>query len=127
MKFKDAYDEKEGILRVDVLDTFDGETTFEFFTSMNEKYTPEQQRYCLIYMAEAAQRLVDKEVRRVAREKGALLKWDKLAIWGAKPGLRMVAKIVLTAIGKGNDTQFFENEQEAFSWLKTQQNKDNNK
>ncbi len=124
--FKHWYDEKEGMLRVDVLQRFDAEATDKFFTTVAE-YTEEQQRYVLCFVDDDAQKLVDKETRKVAAEKGKLIKWSNIAIWGAKPGLRMVAKIVMTAIGKGNSTKFFKSEEESLAWLKKLQEKDKNK
>jgi hypothetical protein len=126
-KFKDWYDEKEGILRVDVYERFDGETADMFFSGIPQKYNKEQQRYWLVNMSDDAQRLVDKEVRVIAAEKGKALQWEKIAICGAKPGLRMVSKIVLTAVGKGSFTKFFSTEEEALAWLKEMQAKDKTK
>jgi hypothetical protein len=123
MKYKVWYDEENGVLRADVLDTFDAETATAFFKEVNGKYTEEQQNYFMAYMSEEAQRLVDKETRRAARDGAALLKWDKLAILGAKPGLRMVTKIVMTAVGKAKDTKFFDDEEKALAWLKTEKEK----
>jgi hypothetical protein len=125
-KFKHWFDEKEGFLHVNVLERYDPEATEQFFSDM-EKYPEEQQRYVLCFVDDDAQRLVDKETRKVAAKKGKVIKWGNIAIWGAKPGVRMVAKIVLTALGKGKDLKFFDNEEGCVAWLKERQQKDASK
>jgi hypothetical protein len=125
-KFKHWYDEKEGFLHVNVLERYDPESTELFFSDMGQ-YPEEQQRYVLCFVDDDAQKLVDKETRKVAAEKGKVIKWGNIAIWGAKPGLRMVAKIVLTAVGKGRDLKFFDNEEDCVTWLKERQQKDASK
>ncbi len=125
-KFKHWYDEKEGFLHVNVLERYDSESTEQFFSDM-ATYPEEQQRYVLCFVDDDAQKLVDKETRKVAAEKGKVIKWGNIAIWGAKPGLRMVAKIVLTAVGKGRDLKFFDSEEECVAWLKERQQKDASK
>lgn len=124
--FKHWYDEKEGLLRINVLQRFDPEATDKFFTTVAE-YTKEQQRYVLCFVDDDAQKLVDKETRKVAAQKGNVIQWGNIAIWGAKPGIRMVAKIVLTAVGKGKDLKFFDSEDECVTWLKERQQKDASK
>lgn len=125
-KFKHWYDEKDGFLHVNVLERYDPESTELFFSDMGQ-YPEEQQRYVLCFVDDDAQKLVDKETRKVAAEKGKVIKWGNIAIWGAKPGLRMVAKIVLTAVGKGRDLKFFDNEEDCVAWLKERQQKDASK
>lgn len=120
MKFEERYDEKEGILHIHVLERFDVETVDLLCTLIPQKYSKEQQRYWLVKVSDEAQNLVDKEVRKIAAEKVKLLQWEKMAIWGAKPGLRMISKIVLTAAGRNNSTKLFKNEEEAFAWLKAE-------
>jgi hypothetical protein len=127
MKFKEWYDEKEGILYVDVIERLDAEAVGHLFTLIPQKYSKEQLRYWLVKISDEAQKLVDKETRQVAAEKIKVLHWDKIAFYGAKPGLRMISKIVLTAAGRGDTTKFFKNEEEARAWLKEGEPKDEGK
>lgn len=122
MKYKIWFDEESGMLKSEIYETFDAETSSSFFDEMLNNYTPDQQRYCLISLGNNAQDMIDKETRRISKEKGSNLKWEKIAVYGAKPVLRMLAKIILKAIGKAKDTQFFETEEEAFAWLKAEMN-----
>lgn len=122
MKYDMSYDEKNKVLRAEVYEKFDAQTGVAFFKDF-KSYSDEQQRYLLANIYEPAQKLVDKETRRTMRENAKGLKWEKIAIIGAKASLRMVVKIVLTAAGKGKETQFFDAEEDALAWLKSEQEK----
>lgn len=121
MKYDINYDPKERLLLADILETFDEEAGAGFLEKLKNGFNDEQRRYMLAYMAEEAQPLPDKKTRRFLREKTAEVPLGKVAIYGAKPGLRMVAKIILAAVGKGGDAKFFSTREDAFSWLKEQQ------
>jgi len=125
MKYKIWYDEDNGIMRADIFETFDVEASSGFFGYIDKNFTNEQQRYLLAYVAEAAQELPSKETRRSLRENAPTVKWDKIALLGAKPGLRMFAKIIVAAAGKTKDTKFFTTEEKAIAWLKAEKEKDN--
>lgn len=121
MKYGIKYDQEEGMILADILETFDEEAGAGFLDTLKDEFTEEQRRYMLAYMAEEAQPLPDKNTRRLLRTKINEVPLGKVAIYGAKPGLRMVAKIILAAVGKGSDAKFFTSREEAFSWLKEQQ------
>lgn len=125
MSFKIWYDEKEGILRADIFKSFTPEVAASFFKDLG-KYPEEQLRYFLAGLGEDAQAIIDKETRRVSREMGSSVNWGKMAIYGAKPGLRMLAKIVVKAMGRAKETKFFETENEGLAWLKAEKEKDIN-
>lgn len=118
--FKIWFDEESGILRSEVYKPFNTENSIALFDEMSGKYTEKQQRYILVFLGENAQDMISKETRRVFREKGQQSKWKKIAIYGAKPGVRMLAKVILTAIGRGNATKFFATEKECLEWLKAE-------
>lgn len=122
MKYKVWYDEERGILCSDIVETFDVESATGFFNAVKD-FEPEKQRYFLVYLAEGAQPLPDRETRRTIREKAAGVNWGKLALIGVKPALKMVARIVMTAAGKAKDTMFFSTEEEALAWLEEEKKK----
>lgn len=122
MKFKINYDEKNEILRAEIFDKFDAETGIKFFEELLS-FSEDQQRYFLGNIYEPAQKLVDRETRRAIRERATNVTWERIAILGAKASLRMVVKIVLTAAGKGKQTEFFDTEEEAIAWLKAERQK----
>ena len=123
-KYKIWYDEENGVLRVDIYDRFDSEAASGFLNFIRENFESEKHRYSLIYMGERAQPLPDKETRRTIREKAGLVNWDKIAILGAKPGLRIFSKILVAALGKSENTKFLATEEEALVWLKDEKEKE---
>ncbi|NLI97510.1 STAS/SEC14 domain-containing protein [bacterium] len=118
-KFKHWYDEKEGVLRGEIYERFNAETLEEISADLS-KYTPEQQKYIVGHILDDAQQMPGKEERRIGKEKAGLVRFKKAAIWGAKPVIRMVASIVLTAQGRGKDVKFFVSEEEAIAWIREQ-------
>lgn len=116
MKYEIKFDEKNNVLRAELHDKFDPETAASFFKDF-ESYTEEQQRYCIFNVYEDAQKMVDKETRKILSTGAKNLKWKKVAIKGAKSSLRMVAKIVLIGAGKGLEVKFFDTDEETYAWL----------
>jgi hypothetical protein len=125
MNFEFKYNEEEGVLHGDILDTFDVESTKEFFKVLKKDFNEDQRKYCILVLTEAAQGLPTKETRKVMREEGSgfLSLWGKVAVVGAKPTVRMFGRIVFSAMGKGKESRFCETEEEAMKWLKENQEK----
>lgn len=125
MKFELTYDEKANVLRGDILDTFDEETTKEFFKALERDFSEEQRRFCMLVLTDAAQGLPTRETRKAMREEGSgfMSMWEKIAVVGAKPAVRTFGRVVMSAIGKGKDSRFCETEEEALSWFKEEQEK----
>jgi hypothetical protein len=122
-EYKMWFDKESGICRLEIYKSFDTETAEAYFDDFEKNYNEEQQRYFMIFLGEDAQDVVDKETRRILRERfpqGT----GKTAIYGAKPGVRMLAKIILAAMGKTKDTRFCADEREALDWLKAEIERD---
>ncbi len=122
-KFKLWYDEKEGVLRGEIYQRFDVESLEQFYKEAT-RYTPEQQRYVIGWLFDEAQKMVGKEERKVAKEKGDQVHFKKMALLGAKPVIRMVAQIVMSAQGRGKDFKFCSDEEEAIAWIRGQKELD---
>lgn len=118
MKYSAEYDEKEGILRIGVLERYDVPAVHSFFRDIREKFGIEKTRRILAFVAEPAQEIPDKETRKLLRNEAVTFDWGKIAVWGAKPALRMVSKILMVAIGKKDIVGFFDKETDAIAWLK---------
>lgn len=122
MKYEIKFDEKNGVLHAELNDKFDPETAVSFFKEL-ESYTEEQQRYCVFNVHEDAQKMVDKDTRKVLSSGAKNLKWQKVGITGAKSSLRMVAKIVLIGAGKDLEVKFFDTDEETYAWLNAERDK----
>lgn len=118
-KFKVWYDEKEGVLQTEIYESFDVETLERYFAEVS-KYTPEQQSYFIGWMFDDAQKMPDKEARKYAKDKIKDLHFKKVVAIGAKPVIRMVYTVVITAIGRKKDFFFCENVEEGLAWLREQ-------
>jgi Fe-S cluster biosynthesis and repair protein YggX len=117
MDYKIWFEEESGILRAELKKALYPELAKAIFDDMFGNYTEEQQRYVMVLIGEGAQDMIDKETRKLVRERTMQNTWGRIAIYGANPGIRMLAKIILKAIGKGNDTKFFATEDECREWL----------
>jgi hypothetical protein len=122
-KYKVWYDEKEGVLQTEIYDTFDVETLNKYFTEVS-KYTPEQQSYFIGWMYDDAQKMPGKDARRIAKERIKDLHFKKVVAIGAKPVIRMVYTIVITAIGRKKDFFFCDSVEEGLAWLREQKKLD---
>ncbi|MBN2379301.1 STAS/SEC14 domain-containing protein [candidate division WOR-3 bacterium] len=63
--------------------------------------------------------ILDKPARKAFRKYVQMMKViDKIAIYGAKPIVRMMARAAAAALGKLNATKFFAGKEDAVRWLK---------
>lgn len=123
-KFKIWYEEDPGVLRADIYERFSLEEVNAFVDYIVDNYDEAKHKYALIYMGDEAQSMVDKETRKLVRERAQQVKWGKIAILGAKSFLRMFAKIAVTALGKADVTRFVDSEEEGLAWLKGEMEKE---
>ncbi|TKJ43708.1 hypothetical protein CEE36_03205 [candidate division TA06 bacterium B3_TA06] len=123
-KYKIWFDEENEVMRAVLYQALDSEGTSGFFHFVKDNFEPELHRYFFIELAEESQTLHDKQTRKTIRETINLVNWGKIAIHGANPTLRMLGKIVFTAIGRGRDLKFFDTEEEALAWLKDEKGKE---
>lgn len=60
---------------------------------------------------------MNKETRNILKEKARELNLERMAVVGASPITRMLAKIVTTVLGVRGDTKFFRTVTEAVDWI----------
>jgi hypothetical protein len=75
-------------------------------------------RYLIADMSEASGKVIEKEARQVIKSRSDEIPLDKFAVIGASPSVRMIAKIVLSLLGRSDSSKFFKTEGEALAWLK---------
>jgi hypothetical protein len=63
---------------------------------------------------------LDKEVRKALKSPSLGKGMIKMAMITSDPGVRMIGKIVMSVIGKGKDTQYFNNEEAARDWVSSE-------
>jgi len=66
--------------------------------------------------------LGDNKTRKVMHKYIDRASWEKAGIIGASPISMMMAKIMMSILGKSKKTRFFKSESEALVWLKGEHN-----
>ncbi|MBD3286602.1 hypothetical protein GF338_09730 [candidate division WOR-3 bacterium] len=116
IQHKIRFDEEQGILRLQVLDDFTPESIDEMFTKVKELFNGKEPKLILVDISKMPNLSLDKNTRKLLQEKA--VPFDKMALLGATPITRMMAKVILTVLGKSASTYFCRTENEALSWLK---------
>jgi len=112
------YDEERGVLYLKTFHTMTEEDVREVMALNETKYKGIDIQYALVDMSEAAAEPISKGTRKAFREHAAILNYKKMAVVGANPAARMLAKVALAVIGQSKVTRFFKTEAEALGWLK---------
>jgi hypothetical protein len=116
--FEIWYDEEQGVLYLKPFRTMTEEDVRELMALRKTKFTGTETDYVLADMSETTTELPTKEARKVFKESLAILNSRKVAVVGASPAARMMAKIVLALTGQSKISHFFKTEAEALAWLK---------
>ncbi|MBD3284763.1 hypothetical protein GF359_00340 [candidate division WOR-3 bacterium] len=95
-----------------------GEDVRQMMAVLEKKYHEEGYRSILCDLSEGGSELVTKDSRKAFKETAGELDFEKIAIFGASPVMRMAAKIILAITGQSKKTRFFNTEDEAVAWLK---------
>ncbi len=115
-----SFDEKNQILHLKFTEVWDEKDIPEMFNRMRTHLEGREKRILLGDVSGAAPQSYSKEMRKMVADEATTLKLDKIAIMGANPVLRMMAKVLLAVIGNkwSAETRFFGSKEEALAWLK---------
>lgn len=120
--YKLWYDEDLGALRMTDYAPLTAEDAGVVLPLVNEMLKHKPHRYMVVDVSGIpAHQMIDKESRQAFRDASDPQDFEKVAIFGASPAMRMVAKVVLTVTGVSKITRFFKTEQEAVAWIKEKQ------
>lgn len=112
------YDEERGVLYLKTFHTMTEEDVRELMALTETKFKGIETDYALVDMSEASAESISKGARKAFKEHAGIINYKKLAVVGANPAARMLAKVALAVIGKSKVTRFFKTEAEALAWLK---------
>lgn len=118
MKHIVFFDEKIDAVRMNFNGLFTQDDAGEFFPLT--KKLCEGRKYCNIlcdFKEGGAEVPKDKEYRQWLMRMYTEAGFDKIAIINAHPAMRMLAKIVLSAVKSAKNVKFFKSEEEALAWL----------
>lgn len=112
------FDEENGVLKVRTLAMLERNDVDEIISKIAEFYEGKEHRYLMGDLSDNPSGLLSKGARTAFKENADNFAVDKIAIIGANPSTRMIAKIALTIMGKSNIASFFKTKEEALTWLK---------
>lgn len=118
-KYEVRYDEKVGALRIQTFDTLTKDDVHDIMSAVERELVgKDEKRYVLVDLSQGSSDMVDKEARQAFKKASDPSNFTKVALFGANPAVRMLAKVVLVVSGVSKKTRFFKSEAEALAWLR---------
>lgn len=118
MKYKTWYDVDNEVLYLKTFTQLTAKDIEELLPQIDEHFEGKHHRYILADMSENSSGFVDREARKLLKARSDAIKFDKMAVIGARPATRMVTKVALKILGKSDVSQFHKTEKEALAWFK---------
>jgi len=122
MKHKVWFDEKMGAMVIKVVGDYTVDDVKESMKVM-DGIIENKGRCPLIVDLREAPATLDKKVRNMLKESQEGTEPVKTAMVTSNPAVRMMGKVVTSAMGRGKTTGFFKTMEEASAWLKDGANK----
>ncbi len=117
--FKIWYDSDMEILRIKNYYPMTKDDVSRLLPLANKMLENKKHRRFLVDLSDVPlQKMVDKEARQVIRNYRDGKDFEKMAIFGASPIARMIAKVMISVAGPSGSTRFFKSEDEAVGWIK---------
>lgn len=117
-KYKVWYSDEAGALYIQTFDRLKKEDVADVMSAVYSEMEGKDQRYVIVDLSRGSSDMVDKEARRAFRESARPQDFEKVAVFGASPAVRMLAKVILVVTGVWDKTRFFKTESDALAWLK---------
>lgn len=113
------YDEDAGAIHLKVINMLTAQDVHEIMPASVKMFEKMERKYVIVDTSPEPSGMLEKTARRAFREYMESMKVvEKLAVYGAKPVPRMMARAAAAALGKLKVTRFFKTETEALAWLK---------
>jgi len=114
------YDEKNEVVRIKFTEVWTEEDIPDLFKRIRENVKKSPHKQLIGDVSEAAPQNYTKAHRKMVAEEAPSLGLDKIAILGANPVLRMMAKVLLSVIKKRLTftARFFNTDEDALAWLR---------
>jgi hypothetical protein len=78
----------------------------------------EKRLQLIVDLSDAAAPFWDRKTRQVLADGTVQSDKSRMAVFGASPAIRVIAKMMLIALGQRDRTRFFKTEAQALAWLK---------
>ncbi|MBN2381017.1 STAS/SEC14 domain-containing protein [candidate division WOR-3 bacterium] len=118
MKHKVYFDEVNNIPRIDIHGRLEVEDIAPLVENIEQILKAESTGYLLSDVSDLPSYQIDRKTRRALQERGKVLGLTKIAMLGASPAIRMIARLVIKLLGGETAYHFFSEEKEAVAWLK---------
>jgi hypothetical protein len=116
MEHRVFYDKDHGVMRV----AFVGEVNAKSYIAVVERVNafPEAERMrTLVDLTQTTAPSWDRATRQALADHSVDTPGSKMAVFGASPLVRIVAKMMVVALGQTDTTRFFASESDALKWL----------
>jgi hypothetical protein len=123
MNYKIWFDEGAGAAYLKVINMLNADDVHGILPGLNKLLEGKDHRYVVVDVTDNPPGLLDQPARKAFKSYAKKIDFDKIAMFGAKPFIRMLAKAAVMALGKFDITKFFEAEDEALAWLKGKEEK----
>jgi hypothetical protein len=118
MNYKIWYDEEAGVAYLKVINMLNADDVHGILPGLDKLLEDKDHRYVVVDLINNPPGLLDQPARKAFKSYAKSIDFDKIAMFGAKPFIRMLAKAAVMALGKFDITKFFSSEEEALRWLK---------
>jgi hypothetical protein len=117
MKYQVWHDKENDVIRFSQTESLNADDIRKV-TPLIENLAKETGLKCiLIDLSEGPAATLDKEARRALKEFAMPELFERIAIFGANPAMRMIAKVIFVITRSSDSTQFFKTENDALRWL----------
>jgi hypothetical protein len=112
------YDDEQDILRFRLLGMLIEEDVCSILPEVQGLVGGNRRFLLLADLSQNPSGLISKRARQAFKERAQLAPIDQIAVTGANPATRMIAKVALMVMGRSDTARFFKSEAEAITWLK---------
>ena len=118
LRHKIYYDDENELVRIVHYDNVTADDARFIVNAVSQLLEGKQKRYMLDDATRMTLVKMDKETRNEFSKAQEVARLDKIAMFGANPMTRMIAKVVGIVTGNAGRSRFFRTEEEALHWLK---------
>jgi len=112
------YDNEDDLVRLNIIGKFSKDDARETLTQVSKLLENSQRRYFLADISGSPNLTIDRDTRKVLQ--GGSPEFERVALVGATPVTRMIAKVIVTVVARSATTKFCKTQEEALAWLRGQ-------
>ncbi|MBN2379321.1 STAS/SEC14 domain-containing protein [candidate division WOR-3 bacterium] len=118
MNYKIWFDEESETAYLKIINMLNEDDVNGLIPGLDKALQDKEPRHVLVDLSTNPPGFLDKPARKAFKTFAQQIDFDKIAMFGAEPRIRMMAKAAVFALGMFNITRFFKNKKDALRWLK---------